>query len=70
MSRVALDTGELTPVAQLPKMPLHPRFDTRLMFAADGVLLAPDVELGMDIWEAVPDEERKAVPPVEPSLNL
>ncbi|HEX8110867.1 MAG TPA: hypothetical protein VF516_24210, partial [Kofleriaceae bacterium] len=70
VSRVALGTGELTPVARLPKMPLHPRFDTRLMFAADGNLLAPHVELGMDIWETVPDEQLELPLPVESSVNL
>lgn len=71
VSRVALGTKKLTPVAQLPRMPLGQQYDTRLMFAANGDLLAPDVELGMDLWEeTVPDDARKAAPPVEPSLNL
>lgn len=70
VSRVALDTGKLTPIAQLPEMPSSAPFDNRLMFPADGDLLSVEVELSLNLWATVPDEPRKAAPSIESSLNL
>jgi hypothetical protein len=69
VSRVALDTGALTPVAQLPEMPLSDPFDNRLMFPADGGVLAVEIELGLNLWETVPDEQLGTPLPIEPSNN-
>jgi hypothetical protein len=49
VSRVALDTGELTPIAQLPPTPLRSSFDDHVMTLADGDLLAVEIELGIDV---------------------
>jgi hypothetical protein len=70
VSRVAFDTGELTPVMQLPEMPRSAPFDNRLMFPADGDILTVEVELSLNLWTTAPDEPRKALPSIESSLNL
>jgi serine/threonine protein kinase len=49
VSRVALDTGELTPIAQLPPTPLRSSFDDHVMTLANGDLLAVDIKLGIDV---------------------
>jgi len=46
---VALDTGALTPIAQLPSTPLGLLFDDHLASVPDGDLLAVDRELGANI---------------------
>jgi hypothetical protein len=70
VSRVALDTGALTPVAQLPEVPCSGPCDSRLMFPGEGVLLAVDIELSLDLWETVPDEQLRPPPAVESPLDL
>ncbi len=71
VSRVALDTGELTPIAQLPRMPLSRVFDDHLMTLADGDLLAAELELGINIAVVAPDDESRprAPSPPLPGLN-
>jgi len=65
VSRVALDTGALTPVVQLLEVPCSGPCDSRLMFPEDGDILAVDIELSLSLSETVPDEPLK-LPPVEP----
>ena len=71
VSRVALDTGALTQIAQLPRMPLSRPFDDHLMTLADGDLLAVELELGINVVAVVPDDESQPrVPsPPPPGLN-
>jgi hypothetical protein len=49
VSRVALDTGELTPVAKLPPQQLSYRHDDHRMPLAGGDLLAVNHELGTSV---------------------
>ena len=49
VSRVALDTGELTPIAQLPAMPVRSSFDDHVMMLDGGDLLAVEIELGIAV---------------------
>ncbi|HEY0476068.1 MAG TPA: serine/threonine-protein kinase [Kofleriaceae bacterium] len=69
VSRVALDTGELTPFARLPPTPLSRVFDDHLMFLADGDLLGVEVELGVNVAVVYPDDEPPARRPHEPVRN-
>ncbi|HEX3479828.1 MAG TPA: protein kinase [Kofleriaceae bacterium] len=70
VSRVALDTGAVTPVAQLRETPCSTPCEAPLMFPADGDVLAVDVETSLNLWETVRDEQLKPPPPVESTLNL
>ena len=56
VSRVALDTGALTPVAQLPPTPVRTSFDDHVMTLADGDLLAVEIELGIEVLAVRPDD--------------
>jgi hypothetical protein len=58
VSRVALDTGELTPIAHVAPTPVSRLFDNHLMTLADGDLLAVAIELGMNVLAVRPDEQR------------
>jgi hypothetical protein len=49
VSRVALDTGELTPIAKLPAQQLSYRYDDHVMALAGGDLLAVNHELGTSV---------------------
>src|SRR5215510_4029237 len=49
VSRIALDTGKLTPIAKLAATPLSQLFDDRLMTLANGDLLAVNNDLGTDV---------------------
>jgi hypothetical protein len=49
VSRVALDTGELTPIAQLPPTPLSSLSDDHLVIPPGGDLLAIHRELGANV---------------------
>ncbi|HEX7839384.1 MAG TPA: serine/threonine-protein kinase [Kofleriaceae bacterium] len=60
--RVALDTGELTQIAQLPPAPLIYLFDDQLKALPDGDLLAVDVDLAIDVYAAVPDNPEPLAP--------
>jgi Protein kinase domain len=66
VSRVALDTGELTPFAQLATTPLSRVFDDHLMILADGDLLAVEIDLGISVVAIRPDD---ATRPSSPVLN-
>jgi hypothetical protein len=67
--RVALDTGELTSIAQLPPTPLSRVFDDHLMTLADGEMLAVDVDLGINIVAVAPDDDARPRPSVESGLD-
>ncbi len=67
VSRVALDTGELTPIAQLPQIPLRSSFDDHVMTLADGDLLAVEIDLGIAV-SAVRSDDAPRPPPPDPSL--
>jgi len=71
VSRVALDTGTLTPIAQLPRMPLDRPFDDHLMTLANGDLLAVELDPGINVVAVVPDDESRThtPPPPPPGLN-
>jgi dipeptidyl aminopeptidase/acylaminoacyl peptidase len=56
VSSVALDTGALAPVAQLPPTPVRTSFDDHVMTLADGDLLAVEIELGIDVLAVRPDD--------------
>jgi protein kinase-like protein len=58
VSRVALDTGELTRLAQLPETPLSQLFDDHLVALDGGDLLAVNHELGADVAMIGPGSER------------
>jgi dipeptidyl aminopeptidase/acylaminoacyl peptidase len=62
VSRVALDTGELTPIARLPPTPLGRMFDHHLMALADGDLLGAEIELGVNVEMVCPDDESAHAP--------
>jgi hypothetical protein len=49
VSRVALDTGELTPIARLPPTPPSPLSDDHLVILPGGDLIAIDRELGANV---------------------
>jgi hypothetical protein len=57
VSRVDLDTGELTPVASLSAIPMNPLFEDHLMTLPDGDLLGVDIDPGFQVMVAVPDDE-------------
>jgi hypothetical protein len=58
VARVALDTGELTPIAQLPAMLLHSSLNHEHVLALpDGDLLAVNTEPGMNVSVVQPDDE-------------
>jgi serine/threonine protein kinase len=63
VSRVALDTGELTPVAHLPPHPLRSSFDDHVMTLANGDLLAVEIELGIAVSAVRSDDVRRPRPP-------
>jgi WD40 repeat protein len=65
VSRVALDTGELTPVAQLLPIPLRSSFDDHVMTLADGDLLAVEIKLGI-VVSAVHSDDRRLPRPLDP----
>ncbi|HEX3478556.1 MAG TPA: WD40 repeat domain-containing serine/threonine protein kinase [Kofleriaceae bacterium] len=67
VSRVALDTGELTPVAQLPPIPLRSSFDDHVMTLADGDLLAVEIDLGIEVSAVRSDDAPRARSP-DPAL--
>ncbi|HMG51981.1 MAG TPA: hypothetical protein VK601_00840, partial [Kofleriaceae bacterium] len=56
VSRVALDTGALAPIAQLAAMPLGRLFDDHVMTLPDGDLLAVNHELGANVAVVRDDE--------------
>jgi dipeptidyl aminopeptidase/acylaminoacyl peptidase len=62
--RVALDTGELTPFAQLAATPLSRVFDDHLMILADGDLLAVEIDLGISVVAIRPDDATRPGSPV------
>ena len=68
VSRIALDTGEATPIAQLPEAPASLGFEDHLMTLADGDLLATEIDLGVNVAAIYPDGEPVALSPVEPDL--
>jgi hypothetical protein len=55
--RVAIDTGAIEPIAQLPATPISRAFDDHLMILADGDLLAVERELGINVATVRPDDE-------------
>jgi WD40 repeat protein len=57
LSRVTLDTGALTPIAQLPATPVSRLFDDHLMTLTGGDLLAVEIELGINVLAVRPDDE-------------
>ncbi|HEX3765940.1 MAG TPA: protein kinase [Kofleriaceae bacterium] len=61
--RVALDTGTLTPIAQLPSTPLGLLFDDHLVVPPGGDLIAIDRELGANIARVRLDDA-----PAEPTV--
>jgi serine/threonine protein kinase len=63
VSRVALDTGELTPIAQLPPIPLRSSFDDHVMTLANGDLLAVEIKLGIVVSAVHTDDVRRPRPP-------
>ncbi|HEY0476067.1 MAG TPA: protein kinase [Kofleriaceae bacterium] len=69
LSRVALDTGALTPIAQLRETPVSRPFDNRVMTLAGGDLLAVDVDLAIDLWETAADDNLRPLVPAEPGPN-
>jgi len=69
LSRVALDTGGLTRIAQLAETPVSRPFDNRVMTLADGDLLAVEVDLAINVWEAVADDNLEPLAPSEPGPN-
>jgi serine/threonine protein kinase len=66
VSRVALDTGELTPIAQLPKTPIRSPFDDHVMTLADGDLLAAEIQLGIAVSAVRSDDAPRPHPRREP----
>jgi dipeptidyl aminopeptidase/acylaminoacyl peptidase len=59
VARVALDTGALTPIAQLPGMLIHSSLNHEHVLALpDGDLLAVNTEPGMNVSVVEPDDER------------
>jgi hypothetical protein len=69
VARVAIETGALTPVAQLPTTVLGGMFDDHVMTLPDGDLLATEIELGIDVARVLPDDEPVTRPPREPVRN-
>jgi len=63
VSRVALDTGELTPIAQTPPSPVRSSFDDHVMTLADGDLLAVEIELGITVSAVRSEDPPRARPP-------
>jgi len=57
VSRVALDTGELTTIAQLQPTPMSRLFDNHLMTLPDGDLLAVNIDLGINVEVAISGED-------------
>jgi hypothetical protein len=51
VSRVALDSGELTPIAELPPTPVSQPFDHHVMALANGDLLAVEIQLNINVLE-------------------
>jgi serine/threonine protein kinase len=71
----ALDRGTLIPIPPTPLVPLHEvpcstSCDNHLMFPADGGILAVEAELGLKLWEMVPDDQPGAPPPVVSGPDL
>ena len=66
VSRVALDTGELTPIAQLPRIPLRSSFDDHVMTLANGDLLAVAIDLGIDVSEVRSEDAPPRPRPPDP----
>jgi len=69
VSMVALDTGELTPIAKLPPQQLSFHYDDHVMLLAGGDLLAVNHELGTNVAEVYPDDEQVTRPLREPARN-
>ena len=67
LSRVALATGALTPVARLPATSVSRLFDNHLMTLAGGDLLAVEIELGITVMAVRPDDELRPRRGGEPS---
>jgi hypothetical protein len=57
LSRVALDTGALTPIAQLPATPVSRLFDAHVMTLAGDDRLAVEIELGINVLAVRPEDE-------------
>jgi hypothetical protein len=55
VSRVALDTGKLTPIATLSETPQDDMSDDHVVMLPDGDLLAVDIELSVHVAVARPD---------------
>jgi hypothetical protein len=68
VSRIALDTGEATPIAQLPETPVSRGFEDHLMTSADGDLLATEIDLGVNVAAVYPDDEPVRFKPIEPGV--
>jgi hypothetical protein len=66
VSRVALDTGELAPVAKLPPQQFSFRYDDHVMPLAGGDFLAVNHELGTNVAVVGPDDEPVTLPAREP----
>jgi len=66
---VALDTGELTPIAKLPPQQLSFRYDDHVMCLPGGDLLAVNHELGTNVAVVRPEDEQVTRPPREPARN-
>jgi serine/threonine protein kinase len=66
VSRVALDTGEVTPFAQLVPTPTSRVFDDHLMILADGDLLAVEIDLGISVVAIRPDDTAHPASPMMP----
>jgi tRNA A-37 threonylcarbamoyl transferase component Bud32 len=60
VSRVALDTGALTPIAQRPETPLDSELFNHLMVLPDGDVLAVETELNINLFEVRTDAETPA----------
>jgi len=71
VARVALDTGELTPIARLPAMRLHSSLNhEHLLALPDGDLLAVNTEPGMNVAIVLPDDERPASYRAERTITI
>jgi len=69
VSMVALDTGELTPIAKLPPQQYSFHYDDHVMLLAGGDLLAVNHELGTNVAVVRPDDEQVTRPPRVPAHN-
>jgi hypothetical protein len=70
VARVALDTGTLTPIAQLPAMRLNSSLNQEHVLALpDGDLLAVNTEPGMNVSVVEPDDEPPQRYRVEPAIT-